>query len=299
MNWKFPTSFLGSGVWQYAPLPSLLTVYHVHRSGQEQNQAQDIPTQSWYPPSVVDLSTSSSRPSVSSGSSSISAHQRPSDNLQSPSSGQPSPAEAAGTIARLKDKRMMVRTPELVFGSTRHTLIVGGDTQIRHRHPFGLRIDVHYVDCSVDELRKLLTDKDAYNSFFHSLEQVKVQNNLRDELEKETLQLARENLDKEPQILELRNQCQIIRATEVAAALEKLSELEKQKEETLKFYSPHMLLQKLQDANDKVEEESDMLHRQLLENQIDLSAFVQRYKKLRAIYHRRALIHLAAKTSAI
>uniref|UniRef100_A0A1D1XNH1 Vacuolar protein-sorting-associated protein 37 2 n=1 Tax=Anthurium amnicola TaxID=1678845 RepID=A0A1D1XNH1_9ARAE len=237
MHWKFPASFMGSG--------------------QEQNQAQGISSQSWYPPSVVGSSPSSSRPSTpSSSSSSVSAHQRSSDNLQTPSYGQPSPSEAAGIIARLKDK-------------------------------------------SVDELRKLFTDKDAYNSFFLSLEQVKVQNNLRDELQKETLQLARENLDKEPRILELRNQCQIIRTTELAAALEKLGELEKQKEELLKLYSPPLLLQKLQDAINKVEEESEMLHRQVLENQIDVSAFVQRNKKLRAIYHRRALIHLAAKTSAI
>jgi hypothetical protein len=32
--------------------------------------------------------------------------------------------------------------------------------------------------CSVDELRRILNDKDAYNSFFNSLEQVKTQNNV-------------------------------------------------------------------------------------------------------------------------
>uniref|UniRef100_A0A7N0SYS4 VPS37 C-terminal domain-containing protein n=1 Tax=Kalanchoe fedtschenkoi TaxID=63787 RepID=A0A7N0SYS4_KALFE len=99
---------------------------------------------------------------------------------------------------------------------------------------------------NVDELRKLLSDKDAYNQFLHSLDQVTVQNNLRDELRKETLQLARANLEKEPQIVELRNQCMIIRTSELAAAQEKLNELERKKEETLKMYSPSSLLQKLQ-----------------------------------------------------
>ncbi|CAN1134882.1 Vacuolar protein-sorting-associated protein 37 homolog 2 [Linum perenne] len=61
-------------------------------------------------------------------------------------------------------------------------------------------------DKSVDDLRKLLSDKDAYNQFLFSLDQVKIQNNIRDELRKETLQLARGNLDKEPRIVELRNQ---------------------------------------------------------------------------------------------
>ncbi|KAJ9695272.1 hypothetical protein PVL29_010649 [Vitis rotundifolia] len=153
-------------------------------------------------------------------------------------------------------------------------------------------------DKSIDELRKLLSDKDAYNQLLLSLDQVKIQNNLRDELRKETLQLARENLEKEPQIVELRNQCRIIRTTELAAAQEKLNELERQKEEILKFYSPASLLHRLQETMNKTEEESDTLHRQLLDREMDLGAFVQKYKRLRTTYHRRALTHLAAKTSS-
>eukprot|EP00262_Sarcandra_glabra_P004510 TRINITY_DN15595_c1_g2_i1.p1 TRINITY_DN15595_c1_g2~~TRINITY_DN15595_c1_g2_i1.p1 ORF type:complete len:236 (-),score=43.63 TRINITY_DN15595_c1_g2_i1:44-751(-) len=216
---------------------------------------QEIPTQSWYPPSVVSSSPNSSRPSTPNSSShGLNAQQRASDRSQSLSQGQLSPSEAAGIIALLKDK-------------------------------------------SVDELRKLLTDKDAYNNFLHSLEQVKIQNNLRDELRKETLQLARENLEKEPRILELRNQCRIIRTTELAAAQEKLHELERQKDETLRFYAPSTLLQRMQDVMSKVEEESENLHKQLLDKDIDLATFVQKYKRLRMVYHRRALLHLAAKTS--
>ncbi|XP_018480092.1 vacuolar protein-sorting-associated protein 37 homolog 1-like [Raphanus sativus] len=61
-------------------------------------------------------------------------------------------------------------------------------------------------DKRVDELRKLLSDKDAHQQFLLSLDQVKIQSNNKDELRRETLQLARENLEKEPQITELRNQ---------------------------------------------------------------------------------------------
>ncbi|XP_022767221.1 vacuolar protein-sorting-associated protein 37 homolog 1-like [Durio zibethinus] len=152
-------------------------------------------------------------------------------------------------------------------------------------------------DKSVDELRKLLSDKDAYNQFLLSVDQVKIQNNIRDELRKETLQLARNNVDKEPRIIELRNQCRIIRTTELAAAQEKLNELEKQKEEILKFYSPASFINRLQDAMNETEKESEIVHRQLLDKEIDIGTFVQKYKKLRTTYHRRALIHLAAKTS--
>ena len=134
-------------------------------------------------------------------------------------------------------------------------------------------------------------------------------------------------------------QCRIIRTTELAAAQEKLNELERQKEEILKFYSPACLLHRLQGNNyscdyeignnhhcdnvndaiimkitwlwwwpeqylwfaetmNKTEEESETLHRQLLDREMDLGAFVQKYKRLRTTYHRRALTHLAAKTSS-
>ncbi|KAK6231719.1 hypothetical protein SCA6_001792 [Theobroma cacao] len=301
--------------------------------GSQEQQAQQRPQEgsshSWYPPSVVS-SPSSSRPTTPSSSASNSFNlQRPAERPHSPTPV--SPAEAAGIIALLKDK-------------------------------------------SVDELRKLLSDKDAYNQFLLSVDQVKIQNNnfayclpfctmcnvlgfwslkksdglafwpwykqggyqdsgtlvahrciaagaelgshkvlidleilpfldnfyqIRDELRKETLQLARNNLDKEPRIMELRNQCRIIRTTELATAQEKLNELERQKEEILKYYSPASFIHRLQDAMNETEEELEALHRQLLDREMDLGTFVQKYKKLRTTYHRRALIHLAAKTSPI
>ena len=124
-------------------------------------------------------------------------------------------------------------------------------------------------------------------------------------------------------LLPLNKQCRIIRTTELAAAQEKLKELEKQKDEILRFYSPLSMLQNLQgeqtgkktanhvltiellitlcdcftDAMNKNEEESEILHNKLLEKDIDLATFLQKYKKLRNTYHRRALTHLAAKTS--
>jgi ESCRT-I complex subunit VPS37 len=52
------------------------------------------------------------------------------------------------------------------------------------------------------------------------------------------------------------------------------------------------------EAMNKTEDESENLHRQLLDREIDVGAFVQKYKKLRTTYHKRALIHLAAKTSS-
>lgn len=152
-------------------------------------------------------------------------------------------------------------------------------------------------DKSVDELQRLLKDKESYNAFFNSFDQVKTQNNLRDELRKETLQLARENLEKEQRISELRNQCTIIRTTELAAAEDRLAELERQKDEIMKSYSPAALLDKLQSTMAKLDEESEELHQKFLEKDIDLPTFVQKYKKLRAAHHKCALLHLSGKAS--
>ncbi|KAI3743225.1 hypothetical protein L1987_60931 [Smallanthus sonchifolius] len=176
-----------------------------------------------------------------------------------------------------------------------HTQRVGERPHVSPTEAAG--IIVYLKDKSVDELRKLLSNPEAYQQFLRSIDPVRTQNNVRDELRNETVQLARQNLEKEPQITELRNQCMIIRTSELASAQEKLNDLTKRKAEILKSYSPGSLLHKLQESMSKTDEESETLHQQLLEKEIDLATFVQKYKKLRIDYHKRALTHLAAKTS--
>jgi ESCRT-I complex subunit VPS37 len=47
----------------------------------------------------------------------------------------------------------------------------------------------------------------------------------------------------------------------------------------------------------KLDEESEELHQKFLEKDIDLTTFVQKYKKLRTAHHKYLLLHLAGKTS--
>ncbi|EPS73011.1 hypothetical protein M569_01745, partial [Genlisea aurea] len=187
-------------------------------------------------------------------------------------------------------------SPSGSLNASRHTDRANASSNVSPSEASG--IIAVLKDKSVDDLRKLLSDKGAYQSLLLSLEPVKMQNKVRDELRDETLQITRDNLEKEPRILELRNQCRIIRTSELASAQEKLVEFERRKEEILKHHSPSSLLHKLQDAMNKTEEESDALHGKLLEREIDLPSFVQKYKKMRYAYHRQALTHVAAKTSA-
>jgi ESCRT-I complex subunit VPS37 len=92
-------------------------------------------------------------------------------------------------------------------------------------------------------------------------------------------------------------QCTIIRTTELAAAQDRLADLERQRDEVMKSYSPAALLDKLQKLMAKLDEESEELHQKFLEKDIDLPTFVQKHKKLRTAYHKQALLHLAGKTS--
>lgn len=51
------------------------------------------------------------------------------------------------------------------------------------------------------------------------------------------------------------------------------------------------------DAMFDADGESEKLHEQFLSGDIDLQTFLSKYKRQRLIYHRRSLLHLAAKTS--
>uniref|UniRef100_A0A804UKT7 VPS37 C-terminal domain-containing protein n=1 Tax=Zea mays TaxID=4577 RepID=A0A804UKT7_MAIZE len=157
-------------------------------------------------------------------------------------------------------------------------------------------IIAHLKDKSIEELQRLLKEKEAYNAFFNTFDQVKTQNNVRGELRKETLQLARENLEKEQRILELGNQCTIIRTTQLAAAQDRLTDLERQKDDIMRSYSPAALLDKLQTSMAKLDEESEELQQKFLAKDIDFPHLVQKYKKLRTAYHKQALLHLAGQT---
>jgi len=96
-------------------------------------------------------------------------------------------------------------------------------------------------------------------------------------------------------MLELKNQCTVIRTTELATAEEKFHVLDKRVREAMSFLAPGVLLERLQEAAKAAEKESDDLHQELSDRKIELIDFIQKYKKLRTIYHRRTLLYLAAK----
>ncbi|CAN1164605.1 Vacuolar protein-sorting-associated protein 37 homolog 1 [Linum perenne] len=113
----------------------------------------------------------------------------------------------------------------------------------------------------VDDLRKLLSDKDHTINFCFHLIRSRYKSNcsfIRDELRKETLQLASEGKSGQGASYSgATKPVPDIRTTELAAAQEKLNELERKKEEMLRSCSPASLLHKLEEAKSKTDDESE------------------------------------------
>eukprot|EP01018_Ginkgo_biloba_P039902 Gb_02547 [translate_table: standard] len=140
---------------------------------QTESSFPNIPAQSWYPPSVLSSLPGTSRSSTS-------------NNL----------------------------TPSELNECSRGGAIANTNVNSRSQSPSysqlspstaGIIISV-LRDRSGDELRTVLTDKEAYNKVLHSIGEVKHLDLLRDDLRKETTQLARKNLEKKSQIAEIKNQ---------------------------------------------------------------------------------------------
>lgn len=150
---------------------------------------------------------------------------------------------------------------------------------------------------SMDELQRLLSDQDAYTSFLQSADSTGQINSLWSDLLKSNVDLAKHNLEKESEIFQLRNQCNIIRTTELAAAQEKFNEVQSHGRDMESIYAPAVLLERLQDAASKADDESEIIYQQLLSEEITVGEFLQSYRKKRYLYHKQVLTRLAAKTS--
>lgn len=152
---------------------------------------------------------------------------------------------------------------------------------------------------STEELQRLLSDQDAYSSFLQSLDAVRQIDSLWSEMLNRNVELAKQNLEKESDIFQLKNQCTIIRTTELAAAQERFNEVRKKETDMKAVFSPAVILERLQDAASKIDDESEGIYQQLLSGDISVGDFLQSYRKMRYLYHKRVLTQLAAKMSMV
>ncbi|KAJ7536148.1 hypothetical protein O6H91_12G058000 [Diphasiastrum complanatum] len=206
------------------------------------------------------------------------------------------PPSVLGPASSLPHSSSEVASPSRVPSRT-NTSNPGTSSQLQHSHSnVGAVANMFPMlkDKSVEELRKLLSDKEAYRQFLHTFDDVQQLDHLRIDLKKNNLDLARKNLEKESEINQLNNQCMIIRTTELASTQEKFQELHKQEMEVKDRFSISALLNRLQGSINEADEDSENTHRRLLSGELELGEFIQMYKKQRILYHRRTLVHLAA-----
>lgn len=247
------------------------------RGGQQQQQGQPPPpSQSWYPSSIA-----------TSGPS------------REPPPPRPNFGPAFNPPARHTDSRPSpgVYPPSTSGVYLPPTGVPTSSSGSYSRNPPSSNSVASLHEKSPEELTLLLNDKDAYDAFLHSLDEVRRLDKISDELRKSTLDESRNNLSKESEIAELRTQCMIIRNTELAASREKFEELDKRYREVRESCSPQSLLNQLQGAANEADEESENLHRSFLAGEIELLEFIQKYRKHRLLYHRRCLIRMAALSS--
>ncbi|KAJ7536152.1 hypothetical protein O6H91_12G058200 [Diphasiastrum complanatum] len=177
------------------------------------------------------------------------------------------PPSVLGPASSLPHSSSEVASPSRVPSRT-NTSNPGTSSQLQHSHSnVGAVANMFPMlkDKSVEELRKLLSDKEAYRQFLHTFDDV-------------------QQLD----------HCMIIRTTELASAQEKFQELHKQEMEVKDRLSISALLNRLQGSINEADENSENTHRRLLSGELELGEFIQMYKKQRILYHRRTLVHLAA-----
>ncbi|KAH9306458.1 hypothetical protein KI387_010862, partial [Taxus chinensis] len=132
---------------------------------------------------------------------------------------------------------------------------------------------------TVDELERLLTDEKAYKEFLHSIEQVRQQDALPEEIQNVNAQIDCRIREKETQFLDLTKQCSDRKSIDLPAAQEKFDELKKQAEECNGYHASGV--------ENAYGTELENLNEQLLAGELELSDFIEKHKKLGIIRYRR------------
>mmetsp|Transcript_11897 Transcript_11897/g.30360 ORF Transcript_11897/g.30360 Transcript_11897/m.30360 type:complete len:307 (+) Transcript_11897:151-1071(+) len=143
---------------------------------------------------------------------------------------------------------------------------------------------------SVEELRALLTDKEAYATFLSSLKAMGgIEESIKEVISKNA-SLAQSNLEKQQQVAELKNQMAIIRSTEVPEVRDKYDKLAKEHNSILKNINTKTLREELSKAAEDMDQSSDLLAQQLVHKDISVDQFVQQYCLQRENFHRRTMV---------
>ncbi|RIA84465.1 hypothetical protein C1645_879903, partial [Glomus cerebriforme] len=152
---------------------------------------------------------------------------------------------------------------------------------------------------SKEELEDLLNNDVVFDSFMESVEQVRNMKNLQDEMRMGNETMARKILSREQELIQLRN-----KVDEQEEGLKKLystfEEKLKVQQETLKRFSPSILITKLKSETQQSDELSEQMAKSFLDKELEVDHFLKHFREVRKVYHlRNAKVERVSKQPGI
>jgi len=139
-----------------------------------------------------------------------------------------------------------------------------------------------------EELNEMLSNEDLYKDFFDNLEGVKNMRQLRDELRDGNEELAKKNIARGQEIDDLRKLLQD-KQEEVKQQRQELERKVQRQQQIMQQFSTPVLIQKLSDAANIADTESEQTATDFLNGDIaDHKDFIKKFMDQRKIYHLRA-----------
>jgi len=139
---------------------------------------------------------------------------------------------------------------------------------------------------SKEELEDLLSNDVIFDSFMESVEQVRNMKNLQDEMRMGNENLATKILSQEEELIQSRNS-----ADEQEKGLKELystfEEKLKVQQETLRRFSPSILLTKLKSETQQSDELSEQMAKSFLDGELEVDHFLKHFREVRKVYHLR------------
>eukprot|EP01027_Heterolobosea_sp_BB2_P010378 GEZU01015233.1.p1 GENE.GEZU01015233.1~~GEZU01015233.1.p1 ORF type:complete len:252 (+),score=75.32 GEZU01015233.1:506-1261(+) len=154
-------------------------------------------------------------------------------------------------------------------------------------------------DKSVEELKDLIENKQAFEDFVNNLEWAKNVTQLLNDLKKGNVALAEQNLSQEQRINELKAEIASLQE-QVGKQRAVFDQKAARQQEILQQYTPRVLLDKLNIATSQAEVESDEISSRFIEgDSMDINEFIKAYLEKRSLYYlRKAKKERFAKSQA-
>lgn len=142
--------------------------------------------------------------------------------------------------------------------------------------------------CRVSELKQLLENDGDFEKFFETVKVVVKARKMHSELENQNVEMARGNLALAAEAEVLKKQLSDVLA-ELEQETSELSVFMRENKSTLERYSHTTILRRFQQKIQEVGDESDNLLYQFCRGESEVNGFMQEYKALRTVFHKRSL----------